>query len=333
MTESEATAANPNLAGLDSVKSYSFAPGQSLPLVIEPVKEMDLIDWLAEHKAALEPLLLEHGGILFRNFPILGAADLQNCIQAFSGTPLQYVEQSSPRTAVEGNIYTSTDYPPEERIAMHCENSYRNAWPLRIFFHCVQPAGQGGETPIADVRKIYHRIDPQILRRFQEKKVMYVRNFGGGFGLPWEKVFQTQDKGEVEAFCRAGGLQAEWNGEQLRTRAVRDPVKKHPRSGEPVWFNHAVFFHVSSLKKEDRETLLELFEPEELPTNTFYGDGAAIEDSTAEHVRNAFEEETILFPWQKGDLLVLDNMLVAHGRMPYQGPRRILVGMAEPVSA
>jgi hypothetical protein len=49
-------------------------------------------------------------------------------------------------------------------------------------------------------------------------------------------------------------------------------------------------------------------------------------------VREAYRQETVTFPWQEGDILMLDNMLVAHGRSPFVGSRKIAVGMSETYS-
>jgi alpha-ketoglutarate-dependent taurine dioxygenase len=118
----------------------------------------------------------------------------------------------------------------------------------------------------------------------------------------------------------------------LRTRAVRRATARHPKTGELTWFNHATFFHITTLESAVRDMLLEEFEEEGLPTNTYYGDGSSIEHSVLDHLREAYNQETAIFSWQEGDLLMVDNMLVAHGRRPYRGERRILVGMAEPFS-
>jgi alpha-ketoglutarate-dependent taurine dioxygenase len=111
---------------------------------------------------------------------------------------------------------------------------------------------------------------------------------------------------------------------------VRPAITQHPTTGEKVWFNHVAFWHVSSLPAEVREALLSVFSEDELPYNTYYGDGSPIEDSIVQEIREAYAEETIAFPWQKGDLLMLDNMLVAHGRNPFSGERKVIVAMAEP---
>jgi alpha-ketoglutarate-dependent taurine dioxygenase len=305
-----------------------------LPLLVEPcLQEVDLAAWAADNRSRVEEALLRHGGLLFRGFRVDGPARFEAVVRAVSGDALEYKERSSPRSTIEGKIYTSTDYPPNYPIFLHNENSYQSAWPLKIFFLCQQPAEEGGETPIADCRRIFARIDPSVRDHFIEKDWMYVRNFGDGFGLDWRTVFQTDEKAEVEAYCRKNGIQSEWKlGDRLRTRAVRPAVTKHPKTGEPLWFNHATFFHISTLEPSIREALLKEFAEDELPVNTYYGDGTPIEAETLDHLRALYRQETVSFPWEKGDVLLLDNMIVTHGRAPYRGPRKILVGMAEPIS-
>ena len=314
------------------VKESLLRPGASLPLVIEPaVQGVDLTAWASSNRESLGKKLAEHGGILFRGFQVSSAEDFESFIPAVSEDSLEYRERSSPRTAVHGNIYTSTDYPAEHPIFLHNENSYQNTWPMNIFFYCHINAEEGGETPIADCRKIYQRIDPEVRQRFAEKKWMYMRNFGDGFGLPWPTVFQTTDKAEVEAYCARSGIAVEWKeGGGLRTRAVRPAISKHPKTGEMVWFNHATFFHVSTLEAETRESLLSEFAEEDLPTHTYYGDGSPIEPAALDHLREIYRDEMVVFPWQRGDILMLDNMLVAHGRQPFKGQRKVLAGMSEP---
>lgn len=316
------------------IKTRLLEPGRELPLVIEPAAtSVDLIAWLAGNRAFVEEALLRHGGVLFRGFGLRGAAGLEEAIRALCGEALEYRERSSPRRAVAGRVYTSTDYPPAYPIFLHNENSYQKTWPLKIFFLCETPSETGGETPIADCRRVLARVDPAVRDRLVEKGWMYVRNFGDGFGLDWQTVFQTADRDEVAEHCRRNGIEAEWkDGGRLRTRAVRSAMAKHPRTGDPVWFNHATFFHVSTLVPEVREDLLRELAESDLPTNTYYGDGTPFEPETLDHLRAAYEAETVSFPWQQGDLLVLDNMLTAHARAPYSGARKVLVGMAEPVS-
>ena len=160
---------------------------------------------------------------------------------------------------------------------------------------------------------------------------MLVRNFGEGMSLPWQTSFHTDDRREVERYCESADIEYEWKpGGGLRTRQVRPALARHPRTREAVWFNHVAFWHVSSLEPHVREGMEAAFSREDLPYNTYYGDGAEIEDSVVEEIREAYARETVEFPWAAGDVLMLDNMLVAHGRNPFAGERRVLAAMGEP---
>jgi alpha-ketoglutarate-dependent taurine dioxygenase len=160
---------------------------------------------------------------------------------------------------------------------------------------------------------------------------MYVRNFSQGVGLTWQSVFQTSDRAEVESYCRRNGIGVEWKEDGgLRTRRVLPATCRHPRSGEEIWFNHATFFHLSTLAPAVREGLVAAFSEQDLPNQTYYGDGTPIEPEALETLRAAYLSEKVVFPWQRGDVLMLDNMLTAHAREPFRGERRILTGMARP---
>jgi alpha-ketoglutarate-dependent taurine dioxygenase len=324
-----------NVSQTELVEAAPLTPATSLPLVLSPTIEgVNLVTWAATNQELIATHLLEHGGLLFRNFSINDVVEFEQFIRTVAGELLEYRDRSSPRHTVQGNIYTSTDYPANQSIFLHSENSYAATWPLKLFFFCMKPSDQGGETPIADTRKLFKRIDPEICDRFYQKQVMYVRNFGEGFGLPWQTVFQTTDPAEVEEFCHNNGIECEWRqGDKLRTRQVRPAISLHPRTDEMIWFNHLAFFHVSTLEPTVRKELLAEFQEEELPHNTYYGDGSPIEPEVLDEIRAAYRQETVVFPWQAGDILMLDNMLTAHGRKPFVGSRKVVVGMAEPFSS
>lgn len=309
-----------------------FSAEKTLPLVIQPsIEGVNLIDWAKNNSAFLETNLLRYGAILFRGFGINSTDDFERFIQTTSGQLLEYTYRSTPRKQVNGRVYTSTEYPADMMIPLHNENSYSRNWAMKLFFLCVTAAEQNGETPIADSRRMYRQIDAEVRRRFVEKKVMYVRNYGSEIDLPWQNVFQTNSRAEVEDFCRKSGIVFEWLGnDRLRTLQICQSVAQHPRTGEFVWFNQANLFHVSSLPVEVRNALLSNFGEESLPRNVYFGDGEKIESSVIEHINNVYAQESAAFAWRKGDVLMLDNMLAAHGRNTFKGQRKIVVGMAQP---
>lgn len=302
----------------------------TLPLLVRPTAD-ETISLPALHQLA-RTRLHEVGGLLLRGLDVLGEQAFQQLVRSFGHELLSYEFGSTPRKAVEQGVYTSTEYPAHQVIPLHNEQSYTLQWPLKIWFHCVQPSAEGGETPIADSRLIYQRIDPALRQRFTDKRLMYVRNYGNGLDLPWEQAFNSEDRSVVEAFCRANRIDFEWKDDgELRTRQVCQASARHPVSQDMVWFNQAHLFHVSNLAPAVREGLLAVVDdPLDLPRNVYYGDGSPLEDSALDEIRGVLDDCTVRFPWQQGDVLMLDNMLVAHGRASFKGARKVIVAMAEP---
>ncbi|HZZ51320.1 MAG TPA: TauD/TfdA family dioxygenase [Pseudonocardia sp.] len=305
------------------------APRLALPATITgsgPAARM-----LAEDRNEVRDLLTAHGAVLLRGFEVGGVEGFEASVRALAGEPLTYTEQSTPRTRIQGNVYTSTEYPAHAEIPLHNEMSYQAVWPLTLFFHCQQPAETQGATPLSSIREVYRLVDPDVRKEFERRGWMVIRNYGDDIGLRWWTVFNTSDKAEVERLCAAGGVQPEWLGDDgLRTRAVRKVVHEHPVTGDPVWFNHIVLFHESSLEPSLREGLVDIYGADGLPNNTYYGDGAAIPDDVVDHLRACYRAASTRFDYEFDDLLVVDNMAVAHGREPFTGPRKIAVAMAEP---
>lgn len=310
-------------------------PEKGLPLVFRPTVEgVDLISWAADNLELIRSHLARHGGLLFRGFKVSSTEELQRfAISTSSGGLLDYKDGSTPRSSVDGKVYTATDHPPELPIFLHSELSYSQTWPMKIYFLALRTATEGGATPIADTRRILAALDPEVREAFRQRQILYVRNYGDGFGLPWQRVFGTADRQEVEAFCCQAGISVEWKDEnRLRTRTVRPAIARHPVSGEEVWFNHAVLFHVSSLDPELRRTALGDLADDELPQNTYFGDGEPIDAELIETVRRAYRQVTVSLPWSSGDVMFLDNMLAAHGREAFRGDRKVVVAMTEPHS-
>lgn len=324
-----------SLAPSDLVTSAPLVAGRPLPLVCTPAMAgVDLVAWVADNREQVRADLLVHAGVLFRSFGPREVEDFQEIVRILGGDLLTYSYASTPRSRVAGNVYTSTEYPASQEIPLHNELAYSHEWPMKLGFFSIQSAPEGGETPLADSRRVFARIPEEIRRRFAERRLRYVRNYGQGLDLSWADVFKTEDRAEVERFCTEAGIEWTWgDGDSLRTSQVLDAVHRHPETGEEVWFNQAHLFHVSSLGAEARATLENSLGVDNLPRNVYFGDGGPIPDSDLDAVRAAFAAEKVAFRWQDGDVLILENMLVAHGRHPFAGPRRLVVGMSEPYAA
>lgn len=319
---------------IDNVEVSELTTERKLPLLARATKSGTSLDeWIRNNKDQVESKLSLHGGILFRGFDLADSTGFERVVESVSGQVMDYVYRSTPRTALGNKIFTATEYPAKQTIPLHNESSYQRDWPMRLLFYCVQPAVQGGETLIADMMKVTARIDSTIREKFLEKKVMYVRNYGGGLDLSWQTVFQTANKTEVEQYCREHEITFAWKPDDcLRTQQVCQTMARHPETDENIWFNQAHLFHISGLDAKTRAALLAVFSQEDLPRNSYYGDGSQIEEDVLESIREGFLAETIAFAWEANDILLLDNMLAAHGRSSYQGPRKVLVAMTDSYS-
>ena len=290
-----------------------FPQGWLYPMTIQPrIRGIKLDTWARSNRTTIDSWLLQYGALLFRGFDGNSMDAFESFVTVTGGQLLAYQERSSPRETVQRNIYTSTSHPSTQEIFLHNEQSYNLKFPHYIYFHCVEPAQSGGGTTISDTHSVYNTLPSDITHKFERLGYTYLRNFGSGLGLSWEAAYQTEKKSEVEQYCLDNKIKLEWlDQDRLRTRQVRECVARRPGSGEKVWFNHATFFNVTTLTAAVADKLCSRFADEELPNHTFYGDGAPIESEVLEVLRNAYMEGKTSIHWEKGDVLMLDNMRMA----------------------
>lgn len=310
--------------------------GNPLPFVIRPGDpsrrgKKELIKLIEDEQELVQSKTLEHGGVLFRGFAIDDPKAFEKVAQALIPSLKPYVEGQSPRTKIRGNVYTSTEYPKHLKITLHSELSYVKDPPPSLVFFSLVPADKGGETPIVDVRTVYDVMPEELREKFESRQIKYVKNMPAserGLGKTWMDHFEMTDKGEVEKYLADNDIAFEWLADgTLRTETVRPAVRKHPKTGETVWYNQANLWHVTNFEEKRRETLLKICGEEKLPTHCYFGDGSKISKDELDAVRKVMWDNAQIFPWEQGDVLILDNILAAHGRMAFEGDRTTLVAM------
>jgi alpha-ketoglutarate-dependent taurine dioxygenase len=302
------------------------------PLVVEPASPTrDIAEFVAENAASIGTELLEHGAVLFRDFPVREIGDFDRFVGALSQQRIDYVYRSTPRTSLGNRIFTATEYPPALEIPLHNENAYQTDWPLKLALCCLKPSESGGETPISDMRRVNSEIGADLLDKFEQRRVKYVRHYRPYVDISWQDVFRTEDRNVVADYCKSHGISHEWlDADTLRTSQVCQGTALHPVTNERVFFNQAHLFHLSSLSDAAAKSMLQVFGPDKLPRQTFFGDGAEIPAEDLNKVRAAFVKSSITFPWKAGDILLIDNMQFAHGRRPFKGTRRVVAALLEP---
>jgi alpha-ketoglutarate-dependent taurine dioxygenase len=315
--------------GLD----ISYAPGKP-PLARAPeiADTAAAAAWVEANRESIAGVLSESGSLLVRGLPVRSVEAFAAIRDAVLARRASYAEQATPRSAYGSDVYSATDLPPAQEIRLHNENSYTLRFPGMLVFGCLVAPEQGGATVVGDVRQVLGAIPPELSARFRETGWLLARSYGSFLNMSWARAFGTSQRSEVSAYCQENLIGCEWqDGDQLRTVQRRAAIVRHPVTGAEVWFNHVAFWNQWSLDDQTREVLIDTYGGDGLPFDTFYGDGSAIAPEEIAALNDAYASATVKEPWRPGDVLIVDNILTAHGREPFRGERKILVAMGEPV--
>jgi alpha-ketoglutarate-dependent taurine dioxygenase len=336
------------------------------PALIQPEgsDSPNLAAFIAQEADQLRALQLVHGALLFRGWRVPSPADFEAAAAALQPDLKNDYLGTSPRNQVPGTqfVFTASELPPHYPIMQHCEMSFLPGAPSHLFFYGHKPPAQWGETPIADFAAVWRDMQPAIRDEFAQRGIRYIRNYDGPnspqgrdqFKLKrWDEMFLTTDRKAIEATCATHDLRVEWlPQDRLRLTNTRPAWQAHPQTGLPVWFNHVQVFHFEAAAIEYQHiyrlrptfqhfkinTLLQVLtawkrwfvKPEAQAMHTTFGDGGAIPRHYVRHVQELVWRHLYITPWQAQDVLAIDNQRIAHGRLPYTGPRDILVAWAAP---
>ncbi|MDR5873398.1 condensation domain-containing protein [Halomonas sp. CUBES01] len=322
--------ARPSTNSDSPVRTALFDEKRVFPLVIEATDaDLDAVAWATSQRDFIEQHLRTHAGILFRNFDLTTPQEFEAFAEAIQ--PGLYGNYGDlPKKEGGRNTYRSTPYPERQMILYHNESSHLERWPRKQLFFCENPSPVGGATPIVDCREMLRQLPADVVEEFERKGLLYVRTFTRNLDVSWRDFFKTDSKEEVEARLKEAGIEWQWLGDdELQTRTHCPAVVTHPVTGDRVFFNQVQLHHVSCLEPDVKEDLLGMVGPERLPRNVYFGDGSVISDEIMKVVGEAYEACAVRFDWRRGDVVMVDNMLAAHARDPYEGPRKIVVAMGD----
>lgn len=321
-----------------------------------------LLEFLDHHRGWLQDQLATRGAALLRGFGLATPAQFEVAARAVEPELKNEYLGTSPRDALTPYVFSASELPPYYPIPQHCEMTFIKEPPRRLMFACLVAARRGGETPLADMRQVAADLDPAVRGRFERGGIRVIRNYGGPSGAGrfdlwqlkrWDEIFQTTDRAVVEAKCAAEGVFTDlrWGpGDRLRLISEHEALRAHPETGVPVWFNHSQVFHLSAAPGELRRIYQRTGElrslalwrfaqaavaakrrfgaSDEMALHCTHRDGREIADSDLEAVRDTIWRHMIAEPWQAGDMVVIDNYSISHGRLPYHGPRQVVVAWA-----
>ena len=288
--------------------------------------------WAAQHKDALRAAVAEHGSVLVRGLGLRDAAEVTAVFRQLSSGLMIEREAFASRRIYSDGVYSSATWPANQPMCMHHELSYTLEFPGLMLFACLSAPTRGGATAVSDSRAVLSALPAELVTRFERDGWMLTRSYNDEIGASVAEAFGTDDRSAVEAYCRANGIGFEWQPDGgLHTWQRRSAVVHHPVTGQRCWFNQIAFLNEWTIDPEVREYLVDMYGEDGLPFNTRFGNGDPIGADVVQLLNQVYEDNTVREPWQAGDLMLVDNIRTAHSREAYEGPREILVGMADPV--
>jgi alpha-ketoglutarate-dependent taurine dioxygenase len=305
-------------------------PGR-LP-VLRAAAAGDAPGWAGEHRDELRAIVAEHGSVLIRGLGLSDSAQIETAFRRLASGLMTEREAFAPRQVYSGSVYSSSKWPPNQPMCMHHELSYVLEFPSLMLFACLTAPADGGATAVADAPTVLDALPAELVERFEREGWLLTRSYNEDIGASVAEAFGTDDRGAVESYCLASAIEFEWQPDgALHTRQRRSAVVQHPLSGLRCWFNQIAFLNEQTLDPEVREYLVDIYGAEALPFNTRFGNGDPIGADVVELLNEVYAANTIREPWQAGDLMLVDNIRTAHSREPYEGPREVLVAMADPM--
>ncbi len=312
-----------------SIFNVDLQPGK-VPLLLAEANG-DAARWAAEHRDALRAAVVEHGALLVRGLGLHDARGIEAVFRRL-GSLMAEREAFTPRRRYAEGVYSSSKWPPNQHMCMHHELSYALEFPSLMLFACLTAPTDRGATPVADSPSVLQALPGELVERFERVGWLLIRNYNGDIGASVAEAFGTDDRRGVEGYCRANAIQFEWQPDgTLRTRQCRNAVLRHPRTGQRCWFNQITFLNEWSMEPEVREYLVDVYGEDGLPFNTRFGNGDPIGADVVAAIDEVYEAHTTRERWQAGDLMLVDNVRTAHGRDEFDGPREVLVAMADAV--
>jgi alpha-ketoglutarate-dependent taurine dioxygenase len=307
-----------------------LAPGKAPMLRAEATG--DAPRWAAEHRDALRSVVAEHGSVRVRGLGLRDPAEVGAVFRRLGGGLMTEKEAFAPRRAYSDGVYCSSTWPPSQPMCMHHELSYTLEFPGLMLFACLSAPTAGGATAVADSPTVLGALPGELVERFEREGWLLTRSYNDEIGASVAEAFGTDDRGAVERYCRANAIELEWQPDGgLRTRQRRSAVVRHPVSGLRCWFNQIAFLNEWTLAPEVREYLVDVYGADGLPFNTRFGAGDPIGEDVVQLLNEVYEGNTCREAWQAGDLMLVDNVRTAHSREPFEGPREVVVAMADAV--
>lgn len=288
----------------------------------------DLAAFFSKNKAAVDAALADTGALLFRGFDVPDPFAFDAAVEAYGEPGFTYEDSLSNavRTNVTPRVFTANEAPPSTEIFLHHEMAQTPLYPSKLFFFCEIAAERCGETPLCRSDWVLDRLtsqSPEFVSKVENLGVCYTNvmpgddDAGSGQGRSWRSTLSVADRAGAEQRLSDLGYSWEWlEDESLRATTSVLPAIRVLSDGRQTFFNQliAAFRGWSDSRNDPNRAIT-------------FGDGSPISSSDIGPAITIADELTSDLAWQAGDVALVDNFLVMHGRRPFVGKRRVLASL------
>ena len=290
----------------------------------------ELQPWLQTQKNDLEARLQAQGAILFRGFPIKSADDFDAFSAAFNYDDFTYDESLSNavRINLTPRVFTANEAPPDREIYLHHELAQTPSYPSKIFFCCLSAPEEGGATPLCRSDLLladFEHQHPDWANQFAEMGLRYTIQMpanddpGSGQGRSWRSTLSVTNQAGAENRLRELGYSWQWQEEQtLSATTPVMPAVRELADGSSSFFNQVIAVARGWRRGAGA------------PPPLTFGDGSPIDEAILDSLINISQRFTTPLQWKPGDIALIDNYRVMHGRHRFDGPtpRQVVVNLA-----
>ncbi|KAL1845886.1 hypothetical protein Plec18170_009486 [Paecilomyces lecythidis] len=327
--------------------------GTVIPLALKPVipegSEVELntaietIQSLQSRGGVLTEKLARHGALLFRGLPINNANDFSKFAHAFGYKPHEIIGIVVDRPVLAPNIAPANEAPKEVLIYNHNESPQVPHAPEYIFFYSHKAPQSGGETPISSSLELFNRAQkeiPEFISELAEKGILsrvtykFDKQYAGGSTLRQafgKEIKDDDDEGtkkkkieaQIARYGRGKYTTWEWIEDGIILTHRLPAIRTQPKTNLPTLFTGLAAYY-----KNTKAKLADDSSARKNVTSQLFGDGTPIPEKYLAHLAKITDEIRVLHKWQKGDVLVFDNIIAQHGRQPWQGEQSDRVVLA-----
>ncbi len=300
----------------------------AFPEIITSDSGENLADYLANGRDDVDEQLMKSGAVLFRGFHVPAVEDFDVAVESYGAENFPYEESLSNavRINLTPRVFTANEAPPETSIFLHHEMAQTPIYPSKLFFYCNIAPAEGGATPLCRSDILLSKLEeaePQLVEAFATKGVRYTNVMpaaddpGSGQGRSWQSTLNAADKTAAEKRLDALGYDWEWQDDgTLRVTSPRLDAIRTLSDGRRVFFNQLIAAYRGWADKRNDPS-----------KSICFGDGSPIAAESMATAIGLADDLSYDLQWQDGDVALVDNFMVMHGRRPFKGTRKVLASL------